>query len=45
MCPFEPKVDFRHTAPSSVRVEIFQHANSGANSDRVRNPMQGNAQD
>jgi hypothetical protein len=45
MCPFEPKVDFRHAAPSSIRAEIFQRANSGAKSDRVKNPMQGNAPD
>ena len=45
MCPFEPKVNFRHAAPSSIRVEIFQRANSGVNSDRVKNPMQGNAPD
>ena len=45
MRPFEPKIDFAHAASSSIRVVIFQRANSGANSDRVKNPMQGNAPD
>lgn len=40
---FEPKIDFAHAATSSIRLVIFQRANSGANSARVKNPMHGNA--
>jgi hypothetical protein len=43
MHPFEPQVDFAHEATSSVRVVIFQRANSGVNSERAKNPMHGNA--
>ena len=45
MRPFEPKIDLAHAATSSTRVVIFQRANSGANSESVKNPMQGNAPD
>lgn len=40
---FEAKIDFAHAATFSIRVAIFQRANSGSNSDRVKNPMHGNA--